>query len=140
MAKSWQQNFGDRVMSDKIFIREERHRTHALETIKALNIDTVYEVTIKPYKRNRSLEQNSLMWKWYSIIANDLGYITEEIHEEFMRKLLTPTIVNTPSGMVEVYSTKKLKVKEMTAYLEGIERTATEMGIALPRPYENNYI
>ena len=140
MAKSWQRNFGDRVMSDKIFIREERHRTHALETIKALNIDTVYEVTIKPYKRNRSLEQNSLMWKWYTIIANDLGYTTEEIHEEFMRKLLTPTIVKTPSGMVEVYSTKKLKVKEMTAYLEGIERTATEMGIALPRPMDNNYI
>ena len=127
-------------MSDKIYIREERQRNHALDTIKALDIATVYEVTIKPYKRNRSLEQNSLMWKWYSIIADDLGYTTEEIHEEFMRKLLTPTIVKTPSGMVEVYSTKKLKVKEMTAYLEGIERTATEMGIALPRPYENNYI
>jgi len=127
-------------MSDKIYIREERQRNHALDTIKALDIATVYEVTIKPYKRNRSLEQNSLMWKWYSIIANDLGYTTEEIHEEFMRKLLTPTIVKTPSGMVEVYSTKKLKVKEMTAYLEGIERTATEMGIALPRPYDNNYI
>ena len=127
-------------MSDKIYIREERHRDHALETIKALDITTVYEVTIKPYKRNRSLEQNSLMWKWYTIIANDLGYTTEEIHEEFMRKLLTPAHVYTPSGMVEVYSTKKLKVEEMTAYLEGIERTATEMGIALPRPYDNNYI
>lgn len=123
-------------MSDKIYIREERHRNHALDTIKALDIATVYEVTIKPYKRNRSLEQNSLMWKWYSIIANDLGYTTEEIHEEFMRKLLIPITMQTPSGIVEVYSTKKLKVKEMTAYLEGIERTATEMGIALPRPYQ----
>jgi len=127
-------------MTDKIYIREERHRNHALDTIKALDIATVYEVTIKPYKRNRSLEQNSLMWKWYSIIADDLGYTTEEIHEEFMRKLLIPITMQTPSGIVEVYSTKKLKVKEMTAYLEGIERTATEMGIALPRPYENNYI
>tara|TARA_R110000751_G_scaffold37511_2_gene90894 strand:+ start:1553 stop:1936 length:384 start_codon:yes stop_codon:yes gene_type:complete len=127
-------------MSDKIYIREERHRNHAIETIKALDIATVYEVTIKPYKRNRSLEQNSLMWKWYSIIADDLGYTTEEIHEEFMRKLLIPITMQTPSGMVEVYSTKKLKVKEMTAYLEGIERTATEMGISLPRPYENNII
>ena len=127
-------------MSDKIYIREERHRNHALDTIKALDIATVYEVTIKPYKRNRSLEQNSLMWKWYSIIADDLGYTTEEIHEEFMRKLLIPITMQTPSGLVEVYSTKKLKVKEMTAYLEGIERTATDMGIALPRPYDNNYI
>ena len=127
-------------MSDKIYIREERHRNHALDTIKALDIATVYEVTIKPYKRNRSLEQNSLMWKWYSIIADDLGYTTEEIHEEFMRKLLIPITMQTPSGLVEVYSTKRLKVKEMTAYLEGIERTATEMGIVLPRPYENNYI
>ena len=127
-------------MSDKIYIREERHRNYALDTIKALDIATVYEVTIKPYKRNRSLEQNSLMWKWYSIIADDLGYTTEEIHEEFMRKLLIPITMQTPSGLVEVYSTKKLKVKEMTAYLEGIERTATEMGIALPRPMDNNYI
>ena len=118
----------------KVFIREERHRQHLIERINALNIDTVWEVSIKPYKKNRSLDQNALMWKWYTIIGNDLGYTSDEVHEELMRKLLTPHCVNTPSGVVEVYSTKKLKVKEMTEYLEGIERTATEMGIALPRP------
>ena len=34
-------------MSDKIYIREERHRNHAIETIKALDIATVYEVTMR---------------------------------------------------------------------------------------------
>ena len=121
-------------MADKIYLREERNREHAIGRIQALNLETVWEVSIKPYRRNRSLEQNSLMWKWYGIIAADTGYTNDEIHEELMRKHLTPTCVNTPSGPVEVYSTKKLKVREMTEYLEGIERTATGMGIALPRP------
>ena len=123
-------------MADKIFIREERHREHAIERIQALNIENVWEVSIKPYKRNRSIEQNNLYWKWLTIIANDTGYTTDEMHEEMMRQHLTPHCVNTPSGVVDVYSTKKLKVKEMTAYLEAIGMTAARMGIALPRPDE----
>ena len=125
-------------MAEKIFIREERHRDHAISRIQALNKDTVWEVSIKPYKKNRSLEQNALMWKWYDILGADLGYTTEEVHEEMMRKLLTPVCINTPSGVVEVYSTRKLKVKEMAEYLQGIERTATEMGIGLPRPSDGD--
>lgn len=126
-------------MAEKIIIREERQREHALGRIVALNIEEPWEVVIKPYKRNRSLDQNALMWKWYTIIGDDLGYTRDEIHEELMRKHLTPVCMKTPSGVVEVYSTKKLNVKEMTAYLEGIERTAAELGIALPRPDEQGY-
>jgi len=121
-------------MSDRIIVREERHREHALNRIKALTLAEPWDVTIKPYKRNRSLEQNALYWKWLTIISKDLGYTVDELHEEMMRKHLAPVCINTPSGVVEVYSTKKLKVKEMTEYLEGIERTAAELGIALPRP------
>lgn len=123
-------------MADKIIIREQRNREHALNRIAALKIDPEkpMEVTIKPYKKNRSLEQNALYWKWLSIMGADLGYSKDEMHEAMMRKHLTPDLINTPSGIIEVYTTKNKPVKVMAAYLTAIEITAGQLGIALPHP------
>ena len=121
-------------MTQRVIIREERQRQHAIDRITALNIETVWDVSIKPYKKNRSLEQNALMWKWNTIIGNELGYTKDEIHETFMRKFLPPVTVNTLDGPAEVYSTKPLKVKEMAEYLNHIERFAAEYAIVLPLP------
>jgi hypothetical protein len=121
-------------MTQRIIIREERQRLHAIDRIAALNIETVWDISIKPYKKNRSLEQNALMWKWNTIIGDHLGYTKDEMHEEFMRKFLPPVMIDTMSGPVEVYSTKQLKVKEMAEYLNHIERFAAEYAIVLPLP------
>jgi len=121
-------------MNNRIIIREERQRQHAIDRIAALNISTAWDITIKPYKKNRSLEQNALMWKWLTLIGNELGYTKDEMHETFMRKFLPPITVNTIDGPAEVYSTKPLKVKEMAEYLNHIDQFAAEYGIALPLP------
>jgi len=121
-------------MTQRIIIREERQRLHAIDRIAALNIETVWDISIKPYKKNRSLEQNALMWKWNTIIGDHLGYTKDEMHEEFMRKFLPSVMIDTMSGPVEVYSTKQLKVKEMAEYLNHIERFAAEYAIVLPLP------
>jgi len=127
-------------MADRIIIRGEQQREHAINRLNALKLDpdAPMEVTIKPYKRNRSLEQNDLYWKWLTIMGCDLGYTKDEMHEEMMRQHLPPVSINTPAGIVEVYSTKKLKVKEMSSYLDAINITAGQMGIALPLPIERD--
>jgi len=127
-------------VSDRTIIREERHRDYAVNRIKALTLATPWEVTIKPYKRNRSLEQNNLYWKWIALLGADLGYTKDEMHEELMRKHLIPVCINTPSGVVEVFSTKQLKVGEMSEYLNNVLMTATQMGIALPRPEDQGIL
>lgn len=128
-------------MKDRIIIRGDQQRDFAVAKLMALRIDPTapVEVNIKPYKKNRSLDQNNLLWAWYTIIGSDLGYDKNEIHEEMMRKHLTPVCINTPSGVVEVYSTKNLTTKEMAEYLTAIETTAGKMGIALPSPDLKGY-
>ena len=96
------------------------------------NPDKLMELTIKPFKKNRSIAQNSLYWKWMMICAHEMGYTKEGMHQTFMRELLAPIIIDTPSGDVMEYSTRKLNVKEMAAYMEQVSFTAGEYGVKLP--------
>lgn len=123
-------------MSDRIIMRGEQQREFALSRIKAIKVDpdAPMEIMIKPYKKNRSHDQNDLYWSWLTIIGDDLGYTKDEMHEEMMRKHLAPVSISTPAGIVEVFSTKKLKVGEMSDYLNKIDITAGQMGIGLPHP------
>ena len=118
----------------KIILRSDIQINHAIHTLKELKInpEELFELTIKPYKKNRSLEQNALYWKWMMICADELGYTKEGMHQTFMRELLKPIIVDTPSGDVMEYSTRKLNVKEMSSYMEQVSFTAGEYGVKLP--------
>ena len=114
----------------RIILREEEHRSYAINRVRAAPLGM--EVIIQPHKANRSLDQNALYWKWVSIMGPELGYSKEELHETLMRKHLPPRIVETMSGPVEVYTTTKLSVKEMSDYMERVSFTAGEMGVGLP--------
>ena len=118
----------------KIILRSDIQINHAIHTLKELKInpEELFELTIKPYKKNRSLEQNALYWKWMMICADELGYTKEGMHQTFMRELLAPIIIDTPSGDVMEYSTRKLNVKEMATYMEQVSFTASEYGVKLP--------
>ena len=118
----------------RIILRGVKQLDHALATLQALPLDPdkLFELTIKPYKKNRSIAQNSLYWKWMMICAHEMGYTKEGMHQTFMRELLAPIIIDTPSGDVMEYSTRKLNVKEMAAYMEQVSFTAGQMGVKLP--------
>tara|TARA_R110001606_G_scaffold130742_1_gene266299 strand:+ start:7 stop:402 length:396 start_codon:yes stop_codon:yes gene_type:complete len=118
----------------KIILRSDRQISHAIHTLKELKInpEELFELTIKPYKKNRSLEQNALYWKWMMICADELGYTKEGMHQTFMHELLLPIIVDTPLGEIVEYTTTKLKVKEMASYMEQVSFTAGQMGVKLP--------
>ena len=118
----------------RIILRGQAQKDHALKSLMNIefNQDKLMELTIKPHKKNRSLEQNALYWKWMMICADELGYTKDGMHQTFMRELLAPIIIDTPSGDVMEYSTRKLNVKEMAAYMEQVSFTAGEYGVKLP--------
>lgn len=108
-------------------------RARVVTVINALNLDDLWSVTIKPYKRNRSLEQNALMWKITTIIGNELGYTKDEMHQETMEMFLAPKSYTGLDGKVrEYYSTKGLTVKEMSDFIEHLYQLGAENGILLP--------
>ena len=118
----------------KIILRGQAQKDHALKSLMNIefNPDKLMELTIKPFKKNRSVAQNALYWKWMMICADELGYTKDGMHQTFMRELLAPIIIDTPSGDVMEYSTRKLNVKEMAAYMEQVSFTAGEYGVKLP--------
>jgi len=123
-------------VNHSIIIREPRHRDEAIRRLNAINYgpDNPVEVVIRSYKKNRSLEQNNLYWDWLSLIGKTLGYTKDEMHETLMRRFLKPVVTEGPDGPMETYSTKRLKVEEMSEYLNHIDRQAAELGIRLPHP------
>lgn len=128
------------LMSDFIIIRDERLRAKALERILALDLSKPMKMTLAPYKKNRSLEQNSLYWKWLGIIAKDTGHNADEIHEFCKIKFLPPVFVEINGEVHEARrTTTKLKIDDMSTYMTKVHAWATgELGILLPIPEERH--
>jgi len=117
-----------------MIIHNDSDKDRAIGHIKALNIDKPWSVDIKPYKKNRSLSQNKLYWKWITCIGDSIGYERDELHAIMADKFLPDEIVEYGGKQIKKdKSTSRLNTKEFTEYLEKIDRfAASELGIVLP--------
>lgn len=70
------------------------------ETIPNLQVGKVYEV--KPFKRNRTLEQNALLWKILTIIQEYTGHDKWDIYTDLLEK----------TGVMVEYLEAPLKAEE----------------------------
>ncbi len=130
-------------MKKKIILKNEQIRKHLIEEILNLPLDPVHVVEIKPYKRNRSQEQNAFYWKLLRIMSEDLGYSVDELHEEMKKRFLLPYLIEKEPELAEmvegkedmlarIISTTTLNVKEFSEYLAEIEKLAVSLGIRIP--------
>ena len=111
-----------------------RDRRQLREHLNALDANE-YTVTVEPYKANRSLAQNSLMWKWCEIIGNEFGYTSLEMKRELCYKYLGfQRHMVSGNVTIEINGTSKLKIKEFTDFLRNVEIFAGEAQIRLPFP------
>ena len=102
--------------------------------IDSLNLEKPWSVEVKPYKKNRSLAQNKLFWKYMGIIGEDLGYDPQSCKEVICQKLLgTECKVIMGDTITVIKGTSKLNTKEFANFIEAIIRFAiTDLGINLP--------
>ena len=114
---------------------------NAAEFVKSLPLEPVMEVTIKPWKKKRSVQQNKLYWMWMGIISEEVGHSSEEMHELFASKLLPLESKEVCGEVVNIRkSTTKLSVKEFTEYLLKVEAFASEfLQTVLPHPEDLYY-
>lgn len=117
-------------------------------------------VTIAPECRKRSVAQNSLYWKWLSVIERKTGNDKDQLHFEFKKKFLInilkrddkeyaemclalSVLKQTESeqfeaianGVIRETSTTRMDTKQFTEYLQQIEAYAlAKLGISLPVP------
>jgi len=136
----------------------EADRLRAVNAVRAAAAGTV--VTLEKQKLTRSAAQNRLYWMWIGIIAQELGYSKDEMHEIYKERLLWPILIRDSDEFAELNSriravfeagmkleaaelrkhvigmltTTKLTVQQFTEYLREIEADALRMGIPLPHP------
>lgn len=88
-------------------------------------------ITIARKGARRSLAQNSIMWMWFTCLADATGTTAQDVHDHYCAMFLSrPDTLGegTVSG-----GTKGLSVGLMTEFLDKVQAdAATEFGIRLP--------
>ena len=135
-------------------------RNRAVTIANSMPLDDIHEIIIRPWKRDRSAEQNSYYWKILTVIGNDLGNTKDEQHCIYKRMFLVPIFTRDDSEyaemigaidamrkqhlglvcdvldreIVKLTSTTQANVKQMSEYIDDIQNHATSLGIRLPGP------
>ena len=116
-------------------IRDDKGRRCAIDALFALDLSKPWAVTIEPHKERRSLNQNSLMWKWIGIIAQETGNDPDVVHETLKQKFLVPEEISVMGEKMLYRSTARLDTKGMTEYLDKVYAFShQDLGISLPVP------
>ena len=99
-----------------------------------------YRVTIERYTEPRTLNQNALMWMWFTCIEQETGTPKQDVHDYYCNLFLRRTAVIKGRETVIAGSTSKLNTLQMTDFLNKVKAdAATELGITLPLPQDRFY-
>ena len=98
-----------------------------------------FTLTIKKQTKDRSINQNALMWMWFACIADTTGNTKEEVHDAYCYMFLSrPVTMGNRGGNIPM-GTSKLNTEEMKEFLDKVQAdAASELGITLPNP-EDQY-
>ena len=119
----------------RLKVTSEEDVEHARKLIGELDLSKAWEIEVKPFAFNRSIEQNKRYWKLTSELGSFLGYDESEMHELLKYKFLSYKQEMLGDEIVVVPSTSKLSVKEFVEYLDRVERFASTLGFQLQGDY-----
>jgi|TARA_R110002020_G_scaffold8827_5_gene35552 hypothetical protein len=115
--------------------------THPDITARAINWlvdydhrEEVAELTIKPYKKNRSLEQNDMFHGWCGTIAEKTGHSKQEIKQIMVESTFgTEEFLNLQGRTrTRLKETSGMTVGEMSELLERTIQIGIELGAEAP--------
>ena len=119
----------------RLKITSEETLEHARKVIGELDLSKAWEVEVKPFAFNRSVQQNRKYWKIIQELGSFLGYSESEIHELMKYKFLSYKTELLGDEMVVVPSSSKLTIKEFVEYLSEVERFASTLGFQFKGDY-----
>lgn len=120
------------------FVKESgaiKRLSQPIELLFNLLSNGEYTLEIKRRKKKRSVDQNALMWMWFSCIEDETGTDKQDVHDYYCKKFLRRTVYFGGKEEVVVRGTSRLNTAEMTIFLNKVQAdAATELGIRLPSP------
>lgn len=116
------------------FIIYGGNNANLYKQIDALDPTIKHVAEIKPYKSKRSIEQNKLLWDYFTEFAEHVGYEGKQEVEDLKLMVtmkLHPKIVTNPITNNIVYlppETSKMDTKEFSEMMDKIMRYAQTLG------------
>lgn len=94
-----------------------------------------YVITLTKRKTKRSIEQNALMWMWFTCIENETGTPKQDVHD-YCCRIFNFRIIEFKGEQQKVAGgTSKLTTAAMADFLNKVQAWASsELGITLPDP------
>ena len=92
------------------------------------------EVLVRPYKKNRSLEQNDMFHAWCGTIADKTGHSKQEIKQIMVETTFGSEEFLNLKGLVRarLKETSGMNVGEMSELLERTIQIGIELGAEVP--------
>ena len=112
-----------------------------INKIKKLPADGSIVVVIKKREEDRTIAQNRLMWLWFGVIGDEIGYTKQEVHDAMCREILGVDVRRDLKGepFETIKGTRGLGIKGMTAFLGKVDYISGGLGITLPHPEDIYY-
>jgi hypothetical protein len=125
----------------KFILRNEDVMARAMCALADLDIkDETYEVRIRPHRRDRSLEQNALLWALHGAASKYTGDSPADLHLVMCARFLgwreykaAGEWVRAPITTTHGPDGAKLNVEEMAHFLTQVQAFYAELGVPLER-------
>lgn len=153
-------------MKRTMVLRTDELKAAACRVVGDVPLNDLHELIIRPYKVNRSVEQNNLYWKWMTEIGNEAGWEKEEVDSDYKGRFLvqiyrrddeeyeaTVQAVHKvrAEGLMDEYaeikkqiikmtSTAKASVAQMSEYMNSVQRHALSRGYQLTIPADMHWM
>lgn len=120
------------------FVKEQgviKWLSQPIELMFGLIANGEYELEIKRKIKRRTVDQNALMWMWFTCIEDETGTPKQDVHDYYCKLFLRRIVVINGKEEAVVRTTSKLNTAEMTVFLNKVQAdAAAEFGIRLPSP------
>ena len=94
-----------------------------------------YILSVKKEVKKRTLDQNALMWLWFTCIEHETGTEKNDVHDYYCMLFLRRRVTINGGEKVIISGTSKLNTAQFTDFLNKVQAdAASEFGIRLPTP------
>jgi hypothetical protein len=116
-------------------IQYKQYLLNNLENALSTIANGEYLLLIKKEVKKRTLDQNALMWLWFTCIERETGTDKNDVHDYYCMLFLRRTAPINGEDRVIISGTSKLNTEQFTYFLDKIQAdAASEFGIRLPNP------
>ena len=123
-------------MNKRWILRSDNIRNLCVGWLQAIVLqdENLIEVTAKPYKKNRSLEQNDMFHAWCGSIADKTGHTKEEIKNNLIETVFgTEEYINLQGDQrTRIRQTSSMTIGEMSELIERSTQIGIELGADVP--------